>query len=426
MSTRQAQLSALFTLSLTLGSLFCGSALASPASEINEKAALLGLGVPTSGSVLPRQTPAPRSQGYWQAFERGWVYWSPAGGARAVLNPLFGRWASEHWEQGPLGFPVADQALCSSASDQGSYQIFEGGRIVLDNATGVATVYLNPTTMGDGGNCTPLSARGPATRLAHVRITILGFTANTWTADDFLEGDGKGDETFVRSQVRVLGQGGQILFSSDSQTSVYGDVNGHPKRLLAGTRRGNLTGPLDGGLQSGDSVPSRTPWTLGAAPEAGRSPRRLPLTVFDSDIDPENFTLVLVPSLWEWDGGGSWVQDLFSALLINGSDIIGGAAAAAGNQRDLSGLGRAFIGVNAVINTLGGQPGDRPIGIQPVGADRYAYRPTVLVWSARGLELAAQQRVNNLPQGVQALAFRDDPQSRGDYTLYLKYEYAPR
>lgn len=51
-------------------------------TAVGDAAAEYGLGNPRPETPKPIQTPKPRDEGWWQAFERGWVYWHPRHGAR--------------------------------------------------------------------------------------------------------------------------------------------------------------------------------------------------------------------------------------------------------------------------------------------------------------------------------------------------------
>ncbi len=57
---------------------------------IAKKATALRLGAPRIETPQPRRTPAPRSDGWFQAFEGGWMYWTPGTGAHAVFGTIFG------------------------------------------------------------------------------------------------------------------------------------------------------------------------------------------------------------------------------------------------------------------------------------------------------------------------------------------------
>lgn len=98
-------------------------------ATLNQSAGFLGL--PTSD--------VNSGNGFrWQNFQRGVIYWSPATGAHALLgnpgdqNTIWGRWAQQGFEHGPLGLPTSDRI------DFGSGwwgNRFEHGAIVTNGAT---------------------------------------------------------------------------------------------------------------------------------------------------------------------------------------------------------------------------------------------------------------------------------------------------
>ena len=93
-----------------------------------------GLGFPTTGD---ERTPV--KPGAYTHFEGGSVYWSPATGAHAVRGALRDRWAATGWENGPLGFPVADERPVPG----GLRLDFQGGSIAWSSTARTTTVSLN-------------------------------------------------------------------------------------------------------------------------------------------------------------------------------------------------------------------------------------------------------------------------------------------
>ncbi|MCW2684917.1 MAG: Peptidase and in kexin sedolisin [Blastococcus sp.] len=79
-----------------------------------------------------------RNGGCLQHFQRGSIYWTVGTGARAVADDFRARWARLGWENGYFGYPVADE-MCGLRND-GCVQLFEGGSIYWSPATGVRAV----------------------------------------------------------------------------------------------------------------------------------------------------------------------------------------------------------------------------------------------------------------------------------------------
>ncbi len=63
------------------------------------------LGAPTPNTEFP----APDGVGRYTHFERGSIYWHPDTGAFSVLGAIRDEWARNHWELGPLGYPLSDE-----------------------------------------------------------------------------------------------------------------------------------------------------------------------------------------------------------------------------------------------------------------------------------------------------------------------------
>ncbi|MGB6246119.1 LGFP repeat-containing protein [Gordonia sp. (in: high G+C Gram-positive bacteria)] len=70
-----------------------------------------------------------REGGQCQAFEKGVLYLPPHGPAEGALihGKIGARWAKENWENGPLGYPLADE---QATGDGGRRQEFEHGSML--------------------------------------------------------------------------------------------------------------------------------------------------------------------------------------------------------------------------------------------------------------------------------------------------------
>lgn len=112
------------------------------------------------------------------------------------------------------------------------------------------------------------------------RVSITGFVVNHETADDPLQRDGKGDEVYLSVQVLKAKLDGSLdlspLRSRLIESPVYGDRNGFPDRVAAGSRSDM------GGLRTGD-----------------RFDLPAPLVLWEGGIDGG---LLVTPTIWEWDG----------------------------------------------------------------------------------------------------------------------------
>ncbi|MGY1813428.1 N-acetylmuramoyl-L-alanine amidase [Blastococcus sp. SYSU D00820] len=88
------------------------------------------IGFPTTSDA-----PTPDGRGYVVRFQGGDLYWSPATDTRAVMGRLATAYAARGANASSLGFPVTHTYLIPG----GMRVDFQGGSLVLNNATGVVT-----------------------------------------------------------------------------------------------------------------------------------------------------------------------------------------------------------------------------------------------------------------------------------------------
>jgi uncharacterized protein with LGFP repeats len=81
-----------------------------------------GLGFPLTDELT-----TPDTQGRYNHFERGSIYWTPVWGAHEVSADIKDAWAGSGWEQGPVGYPVASPGRMSGVFTD--FQDFEHGTI---------------------------------------------------------------------------------------------------------------------------------------------------------------------------------------------------------------------------------------------------------------------------------------------------------
>ncbi|MGY1845720.1 hypothetical protein ACI79Y_19640, partial [Modestobacter sp. SYSU DS0875] len=93
--------------------------------------------------------------GQFAHFQKGSVYWSQGTGARLLLAPIRDRWGVAGWERGSLGWPVADQV--ATPGGKGQVVAFQRGFVYWSQATG-ARLVSGPVrdawlaAGGDGGS----------------------------------------------------------------------------------------------------------------------------------------------------------------------------------------------------------------------------------------------------------------------------------
>ncbi|WP_432509768.1 N-acetylmuramoyl-L-alanine amidase [Kineococcus sp. SYSU DK001] len=84
------------------------------------------------GMGFPTTDDSPAKGGFYNHFQGGSIYWSPATGAREVRGAIREKWASMGWEGGPAGFPVTGDGVARG----GWFTHFQGGSIYYSAATG--------------------------------------------------------------------------------------------------------------------------------------------------------------------------------------------------------------------------------------------------------------------------------------------------
>lgn len=134
----------------------------------------LSLGNPKAESPLPRQCPSPKDTGWWQAFDYGWLYFTPSYQFIPVKQAVFAKWAEQRWEQGSLGFPIAEEQTITEGAVNFIVQKFQGGSIKINGNTGEAAIVSNlvrpaitepinvrlPRITSINGNCVIIEAKG--------------------------------------------------------------------------------------------------------------------------------------------------------------------------------------------------------------------------------------------------------------------------
>ncbi|MDG4862185.1 neprosin family prolyl endopeptidase [Streptomyces sp. T-3] len=94
---------------------------------------------------LAPSKPTPGRKGYYQHFQGGSLYWSPASGAHPVWGAIRAKWASLGRERGRLGFPASDEQEVTGVRARERHgvcmrQTFQGGVLTWDSNTRQVTV----------------------------------------------------------------------------------------------------------------------------------------------------------------------------------------------------------------------------------------------------------------------------------------------
>jgi hypothetical protein len=77
-----------------------------------------------------------RGGGCGQAFQGGWIHWSPATGAQITTGAILTTWSRQGSQNGRLGYPTAGATVSRGVTRQ----TFQGGAITVDQRSGRVTV----------------------------------------------------------------------------------------------------------------------------------------------------------------------------------------------------------------------------------------------------------------------------------------------
>lgn len=332
-----------------------------------------------------------------------------------------------------------------------------GGLVPLPPAPG-GNVAAPPPPPG-ANTAAPPPAPPPSTaqvaRSGRYRVTLLGASVYRETWDTVLQTDGKGDEVFFVTDIQEFTPRGAFV-PVRRKSPVYGDINGFPQRLRAGSRSDK------GGIRTGDTIPYADPWVR-KAPIAGD---RLPQLLWEGTLTDGQNSIVIAPMVWEEDNGdwlaGSYnnfsrtagdVFKIISSLNPSSNDVMFAALnRVAENSAPVAALSEFLKAINpanwpgAVAGWFGkqitwvvGVSADRPIG-QTMVNDQYVFMPKVLFLNFKTAERLITQppppvpnlsglpflrQVGPKPQGVIEVRLRDDDRLAGDYALWLQIERLP-
>lgn len=248
------------------------------------------------------------------------------------------------------------------------------------------------------------------------RVTINGFEVRHETWDHAFEVDGKRDEVYIAVDVTLADKQKGLSLANYTSTEIYGDINGYPMRIKAGSASNK------GGIRTGDKIPGRRPWERRGTPQ----PDRLPMHVWEGELVKGQNVVMLIPTIWEYDGGKdvfdewvSWAKKTANTLKNSETlaKLIGKEGVAVIDLTEL-GLG---IALSLQRDGILGQAQDRPIGVKPKG-NSYVFAPKAVVLNYETAEFALRKNVGGKGPGIIAIPYRDDPKLAGDYILYLQIE----
>ena len=217
----------------------------------------------------------------------------------------------------------------------------------------------------------------------------------TW--DNALNVDGWGDEIYLRWNVQEYDANGPVgdIPASNSETLVYGDINGFPARVRAGSCTPH------GGIRGGDTVDfNQLLW---------------------AGFLPDDRSIVLRPSVWEWDGPEDMLNSYLDWIKAHAGDlskIARDAFGVAGNVAAAAIVDLAAKEVplfTTVLQSFLGVARDRPVGVGNDGA----FHDQALVLTQSTFDWLRSQDSGNGP-GVVSLQFEDGSAlGSGRYDLEL-------
>ncbi|HVG24788.1 MAG TPA: hypothetical protein VND45_11585 [Thermoanaerobaculia bacterium] len=261
-----------------------------------------------------------------------------------------------------------------------------------------------------------------APRSARFRITLDSFRVNRASWDDILSRDGKGDEVFFVYEARVLGKEGEVRAATGLvRTPVYGDVNHEDWRT---TRRRSGSWSDLGGLKSGDGD-------------------ALNITVWEGTLEAGGDSVLVIPTVWEWDGNQDFLNSVFR-FLATPVALAGEGIGLAVNARTASTLDAAAIAYTPVLKILSGRgeigsdvvasksifgdPKDRPIGMADADAV-YRFNPQAIQLTYETAVQITTFPPTQVRDSVGAripVRYIDAEELKGDYTLYVTVERIER
>ena len=215
-----------------------------------------------------------------------------------------------------------------------------------------------------------------------VNIYLHSLICDKTTADDFLDGDGKGDEIFITIFYSVASSNGTTKYINKFTTGIYGDNRNWPSRIKRGTAG------ITGGIKANDLLYLH-PQTEDYMPIGDE--RFKGLKVIEANLD-EGDILTIIPVLYEWDNNNNNIQNSFESYLWNAFNNVNVRMAGFTQSFNINSANRQFsdagsnsinmAGITQILQGVNGVPGNRPIGMAQNGS----YNPQVFVFNAGILE----------------------------------------
>lgn len=245
----------------------------------------------------------------------------------------------------------------------------------------------------------------PVVTSGRYRIVANGFRVLHETKDDILSRDGKGDEVYgAFAMFHYNRHTGALLDRDLRRTSIIGDVWNFPGRIKGGSWSAT------GGFRAGDAFPSSgDPFVRHAPPTRDT----FPFLIWDGPLTNDRDAVIILPTIWEYDGGSAAYDQWFAREVANERTIwtdIGTQEMIGGHQLGVvlpagqigapgGASATAATGFQATLLQIGAMfgvtPFDRPVGMNNIGGFGVLPRRAVVI--TREIIEAALQRLASNP-----------------------------
>jgi hypothetical protein len=278
------------------------------------------------------------------------------------------------------------------------------------------------TTCQQGSPTSP----DPGPKRGRFLVTVNGFVVDHETSDDIFERDGARDEVSLVPHVYVTNAAGGI--DRAVWSDVFSSILGQRRSPSSGAVMAGGATPT-GGLRTGDTHPTTTPWIRSGGPTAGLG---MPARMFEGELVSGGNAAVVFPTLWEWDAPTHALVAYQDAMFAARPAVAGAVAPMITSGAPLSldawRLPGSVLGLGAMTSLgdgpLGlGERGFRPIGMTRSG-DRWVYTPTALVLTYDSAEFISRADFG-FGRGVVEFKYQDDPALQGSYRLFVQVERLP-
>jgi hypothetical protein len=278
------------------------------------------------------------------------------------------------------------------------------------------------TACQQGSSSTP----NPGPKRGRFLVTVNGFVVDRETADDILERDGARDEISLVPHVYVTTAAGTVDYVAWS--NVFSSILGQRRSPSSGAVMAGTATPT-GGLRTGDTHPTTTPWIRSGGPTAGLG---MPARMFEGELVSGANAAVVFPTLWEWDSPTHALiayQDAMATAL----PAVAGAVApmiVSGTPLSLDAwrLPGSALGLGSMTSLGDGPLGLGEVAFRPIGmtrsGDRWVFTPAALVLTYDSADFISRTDFG-LGRGVVEFKYQDDPALQGSYRVFVQVERLP-